>query len=448
MKRLRYKTVLKEGYLNESSSSKLIKDFLIIKNPKRLKSNYIGFFIVYFILSSIAIYLTVYLPVYLLSILNVNRSELAFIQFFIFSILFVAPVLGFLFDKFNRYKKEILLFSFFLLLFSFIVTVFLSEILYFFGLFLALNLLSNEIIKVGMSRILLDSAINEKIKDRNLTIINVSANFGGFIPSLVFMFIVTDIYNTNLWTHFFLIGGISIIPILSAMYFFNFKDILHEKNVQPEINNKSSKNYYFQILLLTLSFILVWSDKLYQYPFPSWILTKYGQTGLMLYSFSYIFFLLLNAFGCILGQKLPVYIAKNKKKKETIINLDFKNSASLYSVKNIRKKIIILSNIIYIFLTFLMAFSNLLYLLLIYGLIWFIAGILMLNYVSLSISISKKVKYQTFSYQILRLGLAIASVIFIPIGTFLSSFLETEFLILIVGFMSIFSLIPLLFMKL
>lgn len=447
MKRLRYKTVLKEGYLNESSSTKLTKDFLIIETPKRLKSNYLGFFIVYFVISSITIYLTVYLPVYLLSILNVNRSKLAFIQIFIFSILFVAPVLGFLFDKFNRYKKEILLFSFFLFLFSFIATIFLSEILYFFGLFLTLNLLSNEIIKVGMSRILLDSAINEKIKDRNLTIINISANFGGFIPSLVFMFIVTDIYNTNLWTHFFLIGGILIIPILSAMYFFNFKEVLHEKNVHQEINYKSNKSNYFQILFLTLSFILVWSDKIYQYPFPSWILSKYGQTGLMLYSFSYIFFLLLNALGCIIGQKLPKYFIKNKKKKKNIVNLDNKNSESLDdSMRNIRKKIIILSNVSYIFLTFLMAFSNLLYLLLIYGFIWFIAGIMMLNYVSLSISISKKVKYQTFSYQILRLGLAIASVIFIPIGTYLSSFLPTELLILIVGFVSILSLIPLLFL--
>jgi len=447
MKRLRYKTVLKEGDSSESSSSKFTKNFLIIETPKRLISNYLGFFIVYFILSSITIYLTVYLPVYLLSILNVDRTDLAFLQIFVFSVLFVAPVLGFLFDKFDHYKKEILLFSFFLFLFSFIATVFSSEILYFFGLFLALNLLSNEIIKVGMSKILLDSAINEKIKDRNLTIINVSANFGGFIPSLVFMFIVTDIYNLNLWTYFFLIGGISIIPILSAMYFFDFKDILHEKNMQQKINNNSSKNNYYQILLLTLSFILVWSDKLYQYPFPSWILSKYGQTGLMLYSFSYIFFLLLNVLGCIIGQKLPKYFIKKKKKKKNIVNLDFKNSESLDdSMKNIRKKIIIISNVLYIFLTFLMAFSNLVYLLLIYGLIWFIAGIMMLNYVSLSISISKKVKYQTFSYQMLRLGLAIASVIFIPVGTFLSSFLPTELLILIVGFLSIFSLIPLLFL--
>lgn len=443
-----YKTELEEENSAESSNFNHTRNLLVIESSKKPKLNYIGFFVVYFTLSSITSYLTVYLPVYLLSILNVNRTELAFIQFFSFSVLFVAPGLGFLFDKFNHCKKEILLFSFFLFLFSFIATVFSGKILNFFGTFLALNLLSNEIIKVGMSKILLDSAINERIKDKNLTIINVSANFGGFIPSIVFMFIVTDIYIFSLWTYFFLIGGISIIPIFFAMYCFDFKAISLEKNTLPEISYNSSKKNYFQILLLTISFILVWSDKLYQYPFPSWILSKYGQSGLMLYSFSYIFFLLLNALGCIMGQKLPHYFIKKKKKgKKNISNIDIKNNESKKSIKNIRKNIIIFSNVSYIFLTFfLILFSNLIYLLLIYGLIWFIAGIMMLNYVSLSISISKRVKYQTFSYQMLRLGLAIASVIFIPIGTFLSAFLTTELLILIVGFLSILSLIPLYFL--
>lgn len=129
------------------------------------------------------------------------------------------------------------------------------------------------------------------------------------------------------------------------------------------------------------------------------------------------------------------------------LNPDFNKQLDLDFIANKRIYAIIITNCIYILLTFLMIFSNLIILLFIYSLIWFVAGIMMLNYISLSISISKNMKYQTFSFQIFKLGLAVASVIFIPMGTFLSSFVSTESLILMVSFLSCFSLIPLFYLK-
>ncbi len=63
------------------------------------------------------------------------------------------------------------------------------------------------------------------------------------------------------------------------------------------------------------------------------------------------------------------------------------------------------------------------------------------------ISFSKKVKYQTTSYQMLRFAVAIASVVFLPLGTLLYVSVSTEVLFLITGCLSLFSLIPLFFIK-
>ncbi len=413
MKQLKYKTKLEDKNIIKSSE---IKEF-----SEKQKFNYIGFFVVYFTLSSITSYLTVYLPVYLLSILNVNRSELAFIQVFSFSVLFIAPVLGIIFDKYTRYKKIIINLSIFIFLFSSLATLLSGSILRIFGLFLAINLLSHEIIKVGMSRILIESSTNEIIKDRNLIVINISSNIGGFIPSIIFLLAIIDVFNSYLWNNFFLLGGFLLMPMVIAIFCFDNKDVIQEKIEIQELRENNNNFPYYQILFLTLSFIMIWSDKLYLYPFTSWILSKFGQIGLKVLSSSYGIFLILNTLGYIVGQKI--------------------------SKKFQRRNIILIMNCLFIGLIILMAFSNLFFLIVVYALNWFVSGIMLLNYTSLIISISKNVKYQTVSYQMLRFAVAIASVLFIPLGTFLSSFISTEFLIIIAGLFSVLSLIPLIFTK-
>ena len=318
MTRLRYKTVLKEELLDEPSIKEGTRDLLINETSKRLKYNYIGFFVVYFTLSSITVYLTIYLPVYLFSVLNVNRSDLAFIQIFSYSVLFLAPILGFIFDKYSLYKKLILNCSIFLFLFSSFATLLSGRILYIFGTFLALNLLSHETIKVGMGKILIESAPNELIKDKILIIINVSSNIGGFIPSIVFMLIISNIFNLDLWTNFFLFGGILILPILLAIFCIDHNINPPLKIKKPKIKENHKKKNYYQIVFLTLSFIMIWSDKLYQYPFTPWILSKFGQNGLKILTSCYGLFLILNTLGYIIGQK----VSKKFKRKNIILMIN------------------------------------------------------------------------------------------------------------------------------
>jgi len=418
----------------KTSSNILVLD----TNQKKIfartkKRNYISFFIIYFTLSITQIYLAVYLPLYLLNIRLVVRSELAFIQVLAFSVLFVDPVLGFGFDKYVKNKKIIISFSILLFLISFFVLIyFISIYLPIFGIFLALNLLSQGIIKVGISKMIIDLSANEIIKDNNLVTINISSNIGSFIPSIVFLFVLSDLFDLNHWNMFFLIGVLSSLPMLLSIIFLkDFGNSLKKKKeLQNEVMN-SPKVSPFNFILLFISYLLIWSDKLYQFPFSSWILTKFGQQSFNLYSISYIIFVLLNISGWIIGQKIS--------KKTSTLDSTFK-------IKK-RKEIIIITVGIYIFLTFIMAFSDFFLMMIVQAIIQILAGIFMLNYVSLMMTIANNGKHKTFYFQCLKLAYAFSCVIFIPLGTYFSAFIPIETLILVAGMLSTLALAPLILLK-
>ena len=419
----------------KTSSNILVLDLKQIARVK--KRNYISFFIIYFTLSIIQIYLAVYLPLYLLNIRLVVRSELAFIQVLAFSVLFVEPLLGFAFDKYVKNKKLIISFSILLFLISFFVLILFVSIynyLPIFGIFLALNLLSQGIIKVGISKMIIDLSANEIIKDNNLVTINISSNIGSFIPSIVFLFVLSDLFDLSHWNMFFLIGVLSSLPMLLSIIF--LKDFGNsfqkKKEIQNEVMNSPRvlpKISPFNFILLFLSYLLIWSDKLYQFPFSSWILTKFGQQSFNLYSISYIVFVLLNISGWIIGQKIS------------------KKNSALDSILKIKKRIIIITVGIYIFLTFVMAFSDFFLMMIVQGIIQVLAGIFMLNYISLMMSMANNGKHKTFTFQCLKLAYAFSCVTFIPLGTYFSDFIQIETLILIAGMLSTLALAPLIFLK-
>ena len=421
----------------KTSSNILVLDLKEIARVK--KRNYISFFIIYFTLSIIQIYLAVYLPLYLLNIRLVVRSELAFIQFLAFSILFVDPALGLLFDKFVKNKKIIISFSILLFLISFFVAILFVSIynyLPIFGIFLALNLLSQGIIKVGISKMIIDLSANEIIKDNNLVTINISSNIGSFIPSIVFLFVLNDLFDLNHWNMFFLIGVLSSLPMLLSIIF--LKDFGNsfqkKKELQNEVMNSQKmlpKVSPFNFILLFLSYLLIWSDKLYQFPFSSWILTKFGQQSFNLYSISYIVFVLLNIAGWIIGQKIS--------KKTSTLDSTFK-------IKR-RKEIIIITVGIYISLTFAMSFSDFFLMMIFQAIIQVLAGIFMLNYISLMMTVANNGKHKTFYFQCLKLAYAFSCVIFIPLGTYLSAFVPIETLMITTGMLSIAALFPLILFK-
>jgi MFS family permease len=283
---------------------------------------------------------------------------------------------------------------------------------------------------------IIDLSANEIIKDNNLVTINISSNIGSFIPSIVFLFVLSDLFDLNHWNMFFLIGVLSSLPMLFSIIF--LKDFGNsfqkKKELQNEVMNspnKLPKVSPFNFILLFLSYLLIWSDKLYQFPFSSWILTKFGQQSFNLYSISYIVFVLLNISGWIIGQKIS--------KKTSALDSTFK-------IKK-RKEIIIITVGIYIFLTFVMAFSDFFLMMVVQGIIQILAGIFMLNYISLMMTIANNGKHKTFTFQCLKLAYAFSCVIFIPLGTYFSAFVPIETLILIAGILSTLALAPLILLK-
>ena len=430
---------------------------LFKKSNKRSvkKSNYIGFFLLYFAISVIRIYLVVYLPVFLLNILLIDRSQLAFIQVFVYLVMFSGPILAYIFDRYSKNKKLILILSSIVFLISFLLCVAGGRNLGVFGLFLALNLLSQEIVKVGVSKMIIDHSSNESVKDSNLTAINVSSNVGSFIPSVVFLLTVTDIFSINQWNGFFFIGFLSSLPILLSTVLLRETTKKPEKILEQddkELKNLGGNNNV-NLILLFLSYLLIWSDKLYQFPFSSWILTKFGEEGFNIYSLLYIVLILLNIGGWIIGQRISNR-ERNKIKKNTInsrnkLEIQGENhEEALYAIKfSNRKRIIAITVGLYAVLTFLMAISDFLFLMIIQGAVQIIAGIMMLNYTSLMMTLSNNGKYKTFTFQCLKIAYSLSCVIFIPLGTYFSAFIQIETIFITVGFLSLLSIIPLKMMR-
>ena len=444
----------------ESSEIKYKWTFKFSKKTKKesvRRSNYFGFFLLYFAISVIRIFMVIYVPVYLLNILNVDTSQLAFIQVFVYLVMFSGPVLGYIFDRYSKNKKLILISSSILFLVSFLLSVFGGRNLGVFGIFLAFNLLSQEVIKVKVSQLIINLSKNEGLKDSSLASINISSNIGSFIPSIVFLVTVKDIFNINQWNGFFFIGFLFSLPIILSTILLREtanKPSVEKSHEQPEGDIISlGSNNTFNLILLFLSYLLIWSDKLYQFPFSSWILTKFGEEGFNVYSLLYIVLILLNIAGWIIGQRISnkennrinKIMAENRNK----LTIENENQEEiLYSVKiSNRKRIIAITVGLYVVLTFLMAFSDFIFLMIIQGIIQVVAGVMMLNYTSLMMTISNNGKYKTFTFQCLKMAYALSCVIFIPIGTYFSAFIQIETLFITVGFLAMLSLIPLSLMK-
>ena len=433
----------------------IFKHSKISKKRSVKRFNYFGFFLLYFAISVIRIYLVIYLPVFLLNILFIDRSQIAFIKVYVYLVMFLGPILGYVFDRYSKNKKLILISSSILFLASFLLSVFGGSNLGMFGLFLAINLLSQEIVKVGVSKMIIDHSSSEGVKDGNLAAINISSNVGSFIPSVVFLFTVSDIFNVNQWNGFFFIGFLSSLPIILSTILLRETANKPEKNLEQHEKNTRSLGGHntLNLILLFLSYLLIWSDKLYQFPFSSWIFTKFGEEGFNIYSLLYIVLILLNTGGWIIGQRIS---NKENNRINKIIadnhnELDMESDNHdeiLYVFKlSNRKRIIAITVGLYSILTFLMAFSDFLFLMIIQGIIQVIAGVMMLNYTSLMMTISNNMKHKTFTFQCLKIAYAFSCVIFIPLGTYLSAFIQIEILFITVGFLAMFSLIPLKLMR-
>ena len=273
-----------------------------------LKSNYVSFFVVYFIISLINTLVTLYIPIFMLITLDVNRIELAYIQFLSYLSLFLGPITGFFFDKFTHKKKQIILISSVLLFSSFAFFNLNFDNLSFFGIFLALNFTCGLLIKAGMSKLMLEASEQKTIQKNIILISNASGSIGSIIPIIVFNVLISDIESINLWTLFFNICWILSSPILTSYAL--IKDKHPKINIKVKRITLGQKDYtkikvrQYGLVLMFLTNFFIWGDKLLEYPFTSWILSKYGEIGLLNYTYLFFIFSYLYMSGWFISRRL------------------------------------------------------------------------------------------------------------------------------------------------
>ena len=390
-----------------------------------LKSNYLSFFMVYLIISLINTFIILYIPFFMLEILNVNRIQLSFVQFLSYLTLFLGPITGLFFDKFSHKKKQLMLVSSLVLIISFSFFNLNINNLSYFGIFLSLNFTSRLIIKAGMSKLMLEASQFRNAKKNIILISNVSASIGSIIPVIIFNLIVYDINSIDLWSLFFNVCWLTSFPIMLTFFLikdvFLNKDFITETKIIKPLAQKKMENKRLSLVLILLANFLIWGDKLIEFPLTSYIFTKFGEDGFRNYSYLFFIFLYLNIGGWFIARRL-----KNEKKSFTKISI---------------------SIMIYASLMFFIVFSNLTTFLLIMAANQLIGGIMMSQFTERNIDVSNLGKNTALSYELIRGASLLANLIFVPLGTLLSTFVPLEFLITIVVVMSLFSITPLYFSK-
>jgi len=361
----------------------------------------------------------------MLIVLDVNRIELAFIQFLSYITLFLGPITGLFFDKFSHQKKKILFISSMFLFLS--ISFFNLNItnLSYFGIFLALNFASSLIIKAGMSKLMLETSEQKAIKKNIILISNVSASFGSIVPIILFNVIINDINSISLWIMFFNLCWIMACPILIPVFLIQDRilitDLKSDHIILEPADLKIKKGKQFKLFLIFLTNFLIWGDKLLEFPFISWILTKFGESGFFNYSYLFFVFTYLYMGGWFVSRRL--------------MNQD--KSRKYFSI----------SIVSYAILLFFIIFSDLSAFLLITAVNKIVSGIMMSQLTERNVNFSKKSKNNALSYEFIRSSSLLASFIFVPLGTFLSLYVPCELLIIVVVLMALLSLTPMSILK-
>ncbi len=383
-------------------------------------STYVGFIFIYSTLAIFEFYYINYIPFYYLNVLQVNRTELAFVQFFAYLFLFITPLTGFFYGKYikkERNSKLLYYSSNIVLGSSFLIFLLCKDILFLFGIFLFVYLFSVSMIRAVMIDLFLTiSKKSEKVKNNLLLIVKIARVSGFLGVSIFFTFNVFDIYSLKLWNYFFGFGWLlSVLFIIINMViirkvkFLSYDDDKKEEEQTSmpviRVSEKNIKFKNFHILLLYVAYFLASSDLLYSFLFSSWVENKFGTKSYIIYSSFFIIFIIGELIGGISAKKL----CNNYSKIKIMFTVLF----------------------IYMILLVVLTSSSFPIFMLLMFLFYFLGSIASFAYTSLFADITSNKKHKTFKYQLFHTYYSIASFVFIPLGTLLSSFITVETLILV-----------------
>ncbi|MFX1287273.1 MAG: hypothetical protein ACFFFY_01770, partial [Promethearchaeota archaeon] len=112
----------------------------------------------------------------------------------------------------------------------------------------------------------------------------------------------------KLWSLFFNLCWIVSFPILVSFALIIDKKYINDSNVKNAILKQvgdSKRNIsQFGLVMTFFANFLIWGDKLLEYPFTSWVLTKYGESGFFNYSYLFFYFTYLYMGGWFISRRL------------------------------------------------------------------------------------------------------------------------------------------------
>ena len=284
------------------------------------KKMYGIFFLVYFTLGMLEAYFVLYIPLFYYEILAVNRNNLAFIQFFGYLSLILTPLFAYILDahiESERNHKIFVYLCVILLCSCFSIFLINKNILLLYGIFLGIYFLSRMILRTIMSKIFLTLSVESpKIKHHMILIVNGATGVSFLVVSLVFDFIIKDVYSLLQWELFFMIGWLLTLPLLSIVLFLRNNTIFKKielKNKKLDVKSEeTNKKFQSGVLIfgifLFVSFFLASSDLIFLSLVSSWVFNRYNESSLRFY---FAFYYVITIFS-LLGYLFASRIAKKR----------------------------------------------------------------------------------------------------------------------------------------
>jgi len=384
---------------------------------KKLENNHWLCFFTYFAMNFMYIYTNTYLPIYFEYVFSLEKTKLSLVLLVSYSFMFTKPIVALIIDKNEKSNKQInmktlLMTSFFSSIVSFIIFLLESTILPIFIIFLSINLAFISVLDVIIDKIIVQDNATNDIKDKNIFYTQLGVIVGAIMPNMYYFITIYNKSSANDWTVFFIIGACSLIPFLIMVSFANLNS--NSKTSIKEVSRVIPKK---TMGLICLFIFLSNSSQLYNWILEPWAIGKLGSAS-SLFSPFMIFFIILSAVG--------ILVAKKKAREFD------------------RIKTLMLVVIVDGFLISFAPYLNIILFMFLISITQFIIGFYYINLTFIMINISKR---EVLIFQIMSIFSIAARVVFIPLGTFLSSTIPAELVITIAGIMYIISAIPVYYLR-
>jgi len=278
---------------------------------------------------------------------------------------------------------------------------------------------------VSTKSLIIDISPSDEIKKRSFFFIVIGQSLGRAFPFFLYLILMNNIHSINSWTTFFVCSYIILLPLLGSIPFIKEKNksLIIENFANFNISDNKDLNFSprprITFILLCIFEFFAFSDAIFAYAFFPYLLDKFGMDKFNLFNFFLIFYFLIS----IISSAIGTFLIKKIKTKTIILVL------------------IPLIGIIYILYT-IVDF-------ILFTLLYFIGSSLAtITNLHISVYIMKfKTGNKSMRFHLISSFRNLSIFIFLPLGTLLSSFIPTEYLIVIGAITLNLCIIPLIYIK-